>query len=187
MKTAMAAVLTAISCAVALEAHAAIKVGELSCQTSRIINVDFPAGDLPFANGTIVTSQFKSAGLSFSSTNPQSNVVQDGSFYNPDRINFVTRDTVLRVSIALTDDNSALQTHTLSAYDKNDELLDTATFTDPSWSTYPQLCGIAGGCQFPTPDRFTLTVSSCRGIAYVTVDAQAPGAQALEGIVYSLK
>jgi len=187
MNARMSVVLAATACVVTLDAHAALKVSDLSCQSAKSMTVNFPAGEVPFPNGTTVTHQFKPAGLIFSSTNPQNNFVQDGYFYNPDRIQFITTEPVVSVSITLTDSNLNLQTHLLSAYDRNNNLLDLATFTDPSPGTYPQLCGVVQGCQNSSPDRFTLTVSSCKGIAYVIVDAQPPGAQTLDTIVYRLK
>lgn len=144
--------------------------------------VNFPLGAVPFVDGTIITDQLLATGLVFAGDGSSENRIQDRIFNNPSKVRFITAEPVMSVSATIKDQNSNLQTYFMTAYDRNNNILDQASFTDP---ILPPPCQ---GCGTPTtPDRFTLTVSSCKGIAYVWLFAQFAGARFLERITYTTK
>jgi hypothetical protein len=71
--------------------------------------------------------------------------------------------------VTLHDHGGNPQTHRLTAFSKSGKVLDEDSFKDDS--------------TFPDPDdEFTLTVSSCEGIAFVVAIEQPFGAERLERV-----
>ncbi|HXI93689.1 MAG TPA: hypothetical protein VNO24_27200 [Blastocatellia bacterium] len=147
--------------------------------------IDFPPGTLPFPDGTNITNQFQSQGVIFSaddsdlppefqvSQGSQENLILQGTFFNLFRLNFTTGMTVESVSVTFGDQNSNSQAHTLTAFDRAGNVVDRASFTENT--VYPDIF----------PDPFTLTVSSCQGIAFVVAIEQPLGAERVERIAFT--
>ncbi len=130
---------------------------------------------LPFADGTPITDQLRMDGLLFSAGDiAVGNVFpfSDTSIVNPGNISFDTGDPVVSVSLTFMDFNSNLQQHFLQAFDQNGRLVDEDMVVEDASSN-------AGAY------LFTLTVSSCQGIAYVVASEFPPGAKTVRRIVYS--
>lgn len=159
----------------------------LSCNEQSTTILDFTPGTLPFPDGTNITTQFQSEGVTFSADDSdlppqfrqslgwQENRVQDGMFYNLFRLNFPSSgQPTTKVGITFHDSNGNRQVHTLTAFDSAGNVLDKASFTeylvDTTYTGYP------------FPDRFTLVVSSCKGIASVVAIESPFGAEVVERI-----
>jgi hypothetical protein len=171
------------------EATTALAQAQFLCRAATTNFVNFPAGQLPFPDGTNITNEFSRQGLVFSnddsdlpiqyqhSNGAQENFIQDGMFFNLFRVQFTTqRAPVFSVSVTLVDHGGAPQTHVLTAFSNSGEVLDEAFFTEdmqPGFTTFP--------------DEFTLTVSSCAGIAFVVAIEQPLSAERLERITFSTK
>jgi hypothetical protein len=157
------------------------------CQERTTIIANFPIGRLPFSNLTNITNQFEKHGIIFStddsdllpfgikSNGSQDNIIINGTFFNLFRINFVSPEIVVKVSVTLGDNNTASQKHTLYAFDKSGNILDMTAFAE----------GDTQGNSFP--ERFTLTVSSCSGIAFIVALETPLGAERLERISFTYK
>ena len=146
------------------------------------VTVDFPPGTLPFPDFYNITTEYSDKGMVFSATDndlpleyqkslgSQENAIGGGTFYNLFRVNFITADPVVNVSVTLGDQNGNAQTHTLTAFDSTGNVLDIDSFTE-----------FAGY----NPDTFTLTVSSRKGIAFIVAIEQPFGTERLESITYT--
>jgi hypothetical protein len=186
MRRSMAVVLFFLSSALASSTWAAYE--SFFCSEGSTVIADFLPGTLPFTDGTNITNQFKGRGLVFSAEDAdlppefqmslgwQENRISGATLYNLFRLQFLdaTRP-VVSVSVALRDNNLNPQTHTLTAFDRSGSVVDTASFTE----------SIKDGDV--SPDRFTLTVSSCKGIAFVVAIEQPFGAEVLERITFTRK
>ncbi len=132
-----------------------------------------PLTQLPFPDGTPITDQLRKDGLLFSAGYiAVGNIFPftDTSIVNPGNISFVTEDP--GVSLTFMDFNSNLLQHFLQTFDQNGQLEDEDLVVEDASSN-------AGAY------LFTLTVSSCQGIAYVVASEFPPGAKTVRRIVYS--
>lgn len=153
-----------------------------SCGKGSTVTTDFPIGKVLFPDRTNITDQFRSQGLIFSaddadlppifqkSLKDQEHIVISGTFHNLFKLKFVQDERpVTSVTVTLVDSNEILQTHTLTAFDSTGAVVDTASYVDK-----------------PGDDRvFSLTVSSCKGIAFVVAIEQPFGAEAIQRITYT--
>jgi hypothetical protein len=96
----------------------------------------------------------------------------DTSIVNPGKISFVAEAPVITVTLTTNYLNDNLQTYFLQAFDMNNQLVDADLVVEDASSN--------GGAYF-----YTLTVSSCKGIAYILTSESPTGAIALRRIVYS--
>lgn len=147
--------------------------------------VDFSPGTLPFPDGTNITDQFKRQGVIFSaddsdlppefqrSLGSQENQIQQGTFFNLFRLNFTHYMPIVSVSVTFGDQTGNRQVHTLTAFDHAGNIVDRAWFTENT--LFPDTF----------PDRFTLTVSSCKGIAFVVAIEDPLGAERVERITFT--
>lgn len=154
-------------------------------QERSVTVIDLAPGTLPFPDGTNITNQFESQGVIFSadasdlppefqvSLGSQENRIQDGTFFNLFRLNFATDATIDSVSLTFGDQNSNSQVHTLTAFDRAGNIVDRASFNENT--AFPEIF----------PDPFTLTVSSCQGIAFIVAIEQPLGAERLERIAFT--
>lgn len=85
------------------------------------------------------------------------------------RLNFITVEPVIGVSVTLGDNNVNAQTHTLIAFDGSGNVVDEDSFAEDGLF----------------PGTFTLTVSSSTGIAFIVAIEQPFGAERLELITYT--
>jgi hypothetical protein len=119
------------------------KASQLFCQEASQEIVDFSPGTLPFPNLTNITDEFVQDVLVFSaddsdlpfdfqkSQGAQENLINDRTFFNLFRLNFVDhKRLVVSVSVTLGDHNGNRQTHTLTAFDSSGAVLGSASFTE---------------------------------------------------------
>jgi pimeloyl-ACP methyl ester carboxylesterase len=152
------------------------------CRAGPTTTVDFSPGTLPFPTLTNITDQFSQYGIIFSdddedlepefqkSLGPQENHVNSGFFFNLFRMNFLpAAQPVASVTVTFVDHNVNPQIHTLTAFDSSGKVVDDASFTEDG--------------EFPDP--FTLTLSSCEGIAFVVAIEQPIGAERVVRIEFT--
>ncbi len=162
------------------------KEKDFFCRERTTIIANFPIGRLPFSDFTNITNQFEKHRIIFSTddsdllplgitSGPQDNIILSGTFFNLFRINFVSPKDVVKVSVTLGDNNTASQKHTLYAFDKSGNIVDMDSFTE----------GDTQGNSFP--ESFTLTVSSCSGIAFIVALETPAGAERLERMSFTYK
>lgn len=168
-------------CVLGLFANVPPADAQIFCQGTFTTIVDFTPGTLPFPDGTNITSQFGNRGVIFSandsdlppefqvSQGSSENYIQERTFYNLFRLGFTRPMRPVSVSVTLHDQNSNQQLHTLAAFDHAGNIVDVASFND-------------GG---EARERFTLTVSSCKGIAFVVAVEDPLGASVVERITFT--
>ncbi len=157
---------------------------DLICREGKTSVVDFHPGTLPFPDGTNLTDEFEKQGIIFSdddsdlppffqqSLGAQENRIQQGTFFNLFRLNF--SKAVVRVSVRFGDQRGGdAQVHILQAFDADGNDVDQVFFSEAR----------VGGGVFP--DVFTLTVSSCKGIAFIVALEQPLGAQRMDRISFT--
>jgi hypothetical protein len=86
-----------------------------------------------FPDGKQITTEFQSAGIAFQAQDPvQDDIVRNGEFTNPSRINFGAPVTapVCEVTVTFDDRNDHSQTYKLTAYDKSGRQVAQATIGD---------------------------------------------------------
>lgn len=155
----------------------------LFCEGISTTIMDLSLGTLPFPTGTTITDQFQTEGVTFSTDNTglppefqrggsQDNVIQQGSLTNLFRLDFDRGTPIVAASVSIQDANVNGQVHTLAAFDHSGNILDRVTFTEPP-------------LQPSFPDRITLKVSSCKGIASIVEIEDPPAAERVERITFT--
>lgn len=155
------------------------------CRERSTTMLNFFPGTVPFPDGTNLSNEFARSGVVFSGVDSDlppeyqqsfggaGPLVQDGRLTNLFRLEFTTEQPVVRVTVTLSDSNGVRQSHSLTAFDGKGRVVDRATFTE-----HFEVNSLF-------PDRFTLTVSACAGIAYVVAIESPLGAEVLEQISFT--
>ena len=142
-----------------------------------VVTVDFH--NLPYPDGTILTTEFQSSGLIFSDESTgmdpsfpcpalvgQENQVQDGSLFNLYRIQFATVDPVVDVVVSFRDHASAIQLHELFELDGSLNIGQSVSYDDANGNVRP----------------FSLHLANPAGIAGIAACEQPLGAEAILSI-----
>jgi len=152
--------------------------GQAAAQS--VVTLDFT--NLPFADGTILTTEFQEQGIIFSddgsgvdplfpcsSLPGMDNLVINGELNNLFRIEFTTELPVVEVSARFRDDNANAQIHELFELDTDLQIVQSVVFDD---SAAPKF-------------EFDLQLSSPTGIAGIAACEQPIGAEALLSLTFT--
>jgi len=137
--------------------------------------------NLPFPDGTILTTEFAADGIIFSDDDTgidpdfpcpalpgQENRVSTGQLFNLFRIEFVTPDPVVEVTAIFRDQNSAVQVHELFELDANLQIISSDSFNDMGMTFI----------------EFPLELNNIGGIAGIAACEQPLGAQAFLSLTF---
>lgn len=146
------------------------------------VTLEFPIGNVLFpGDGTNVTSEFASQGVLFSkhhadlpanfqpSLGVQENLIDQLTFNNLFRLYFVGAEPVVSVTVTLLDSNRHPQTHSLTAFDRAGNILDSSSHAES---------GLLA-------DPFSLTVIAAGGIDSVVALESPFGAEVLLRVSFS--
>ena len=150
--------------------------GSASAYTTTTTTLDLTPGTVPLATGTIVTNEYvNSDGLRFLNGSPPQaayNYIQDNSFWNLATLKFTWRP-VRQVTLGFRDQNGNVQTHTLTAYNRDGVKVGSASYRDgPS----------GNGGAFTL--RITTSYARSQAISYVVQTVNPAGAELLTRISY---